>query len=438
MIPYFLYVLVLLAYLPGVIALFVWRKCWHFPILCFAFLGMFFFNAIGSISVFSVDKLYLLNFDTADVAVELTLVLALQVTMFYLVAGTYLALRPTVKMTPVADGNDHSLLLIGILIIVLLGTLYYEETGTFLIFKFLDGSMNMENALQFREKYLFGLKWWSLYNVGFFFLPLFLSSYALIMFLIDRRQAWFVFMTLVVCLGSYITLGSKSGVLIFTLTFTITYLTYSGMTGRDLTEFLRFRKFWFFVGTSLVLLYTGYDKAMQGDVSPTSFAQQIWYRVFVTYPETLAGALSYFHDFGGLGVSVLPTIRGLLPHDQISLSIELHRYIAGAPGGMLVPFVGEVFLIGGWLALILLVPVVFAVLIALQEISFLGRSRVAAIAFTASYAFMALNISLNGMFASLFTLVYPTAIFTLLAIHFFLYGVRYGLKILNKRLASRI
>lgn len=435
MISYFLYAAVLLAYLPGVVALCIWRKCWHFPILCFAFLGMLFFNAIGSIGVFSADKLYLLNFDTADVAVQLALVLAFQVTMFYLVAGAYLALRPTVQMKPVADGNDRSLLVIGMIMVVLLDAMYFTQTGTFLIFQFFNGNMNMGNALHFREQYLFGLKWWSLYNVGFFFLPLLLSSYALILFQVDRRQVWFVLLALVVGLGSNILLGSKSGVLIFTLSFTVTYLTYFGMTGGAVTEFLRFRKFWIFVGMSLVLLYIGYDMAMQGLDSPTFFAQQIWYRVFVTYPETLAGALSYFHDFGALGVSVLPTIRGLLPHDQISLSVELHRYMAGAPGGMLVPFAGEAFLIGGWLALILLVPVVFAVLIALQEISFLAHTRVAAITFSALYAFMALNISLNGMFASLFTLIYPTAIFSLLTIHFGLYGVRYGWQKLSTRLA---
>jgi hypothetical protein len=424
MIPYFLYAAVLLAYLPGVVALCIWRKCWHFPLMCFAFLGMLFFNAVGSISVFSEHKLYLLDFDTADVAVELAFVLVFQVFMFYLVAGAYLALRPKVRMTPVADGNDRSLLLIGMVIIVLLGAMYYAQTGTFLILSSLNGSMNMENALQFREQYVYGLKWWSLYNVGFFFLPLFLSSYALILFQVDRSQVWFVCMTLLVSLGSYITLGSKSGFLIFVLSFSVTYFTYFGMVGGAVTKFLRFRKYWIFVGMSLVLLYLGYNRALQGGVSPFSFTQQIWYRVFVTYPETLAGALSYFRDFGALGVSVLPTMRGLLSHEQISLSVELHRYIAGAPGGVSVPFAGEIFLIGGWPALLAVVPMVFAVCIILQEISFLAPGRVAAIAFSALYAYLAMNISMNGMFASVLTFMYPGVVLLLLAIHFGLYGLR--------------
>lgn len=426
MIPYSLYAAVLLAYLPGVIALCIWRKCWHFPLMCFAFLGMLFFNAIGSISVFSEHKLYLLDFDTADVAVELACVLVFQVLMFYLVAGAYLAWRPTVRMTPVADGNDRSLLLIGIVIIVLLGVMYYVETGTFLILQFLNGSMNMANALQFREQYVYGLKWWSLYNLGFFFLPLLLSSYALILLLVDRRQTWIVLMTLVVSLGSYISLGSKSGFLIFVLSFSVTYLTYFGMVGGALTRFLHFRKYWIFVGMSLVLLYLGYNRALQGGVSPFSFAHQVWYRVFVTYPETLAGALSFFHDFGTLGVSVLPTMRGLLSHEQISLSVELHSYIAGSPGGVSVPFAAEAFLIGGWPALLVVVPMLFAALIVLQEISFLAPGRVAAIAFSALYAYLALNISMNGMFASLLTFMYPGVILLLLAMHFGLYGVHCG------------
>ena len=426
MTPYLLYAAVLTAYMPGVIALCLWPKCRHFPLICFAFLGMFFFNAVGSISVFKENKLYLLDFDTADVAVELALVLVFQVLIFYLVALAYLVRRPIVRMTPVADENDRSLLLIGMAIIVLLGAIYYAETGTFLILHSLSGSMNMENALQFREQYVYGLKWWSIYNLGFFFLPLFLSGYALILFQVDRRQVWLVSMTLAVSLGSYITLGSKSGLLIFVLSFSVTYLTYFGMVVGGVTEFIRLRKFWTFVGVSLVLLYIGYDRAMPIGVSPTSFAQQIWYRVFVTYPETLAGALSFFHDFGALGVSVLPTMRGLLPHEQVSLSVELHQYISGSPGGVSVPFSGEAFLIGGWPALLVIVPMVFAALIALQELFFLAPSRVGAIAFSALYAYLALNISMNGIFASLVTFMYPAVILLLLAMNLGLCGIRYG------------
>lgn len=422
--PWFLYALVLLAYLPGVLALCLWRKCWHFPLLCFAFLGMLFFNAVGSISVFSEDKLYRLNFDTTMVSVDLVLVLVAQAFIFYVVGGAYLVLRPIVRMAPIADGNDRSLLLIGMVIIVLLDAMYYAQAGTFLIFRSLDGTMNMGNALKFREQYVYGLKWWSLYNIGFFFLPLFLSSYALILLQVDRRQKWFVGLVVLVCLGSYITLGSKSGFLLFVLSFSVAYISYFGMVGGAVSNFLRFRKFWFFVGISLVLLYVGYSRAMQVEISPFSFLQQLWYRIFVTYPETLAGALSYFHDFGALGISVLPTMRGLLSHEQISLSVELHRYIAGAPGGVSVPFGGELFLIGGWAGLLATVPLVFGLLIVLQEVSFLAPHRIFLIAFVALYAYLALNISMNGVFASLLTFMYPGVILLLLLSHLALCGLR--------------
>jgi hypothetical protein len=104
--------------------------------------------------------------------------------------------------------------------------------------------------------------------------------------------------------------------------------------------------------------------------------------------------------------------------------VELHRYIAGAPGGVSVPFAGEIFLIGGWPALLAVVPMVFAVCIILQEISFLAPGRVAAIAFSALYAYLAMNISMNGMFASVLTFMYPGVVLLLLAIHFGLYGLR--------------
>ncbi len=424
--PYLLYVLVLLAYLPGLVTLFKWRKCWHFPLVSFAFLGMFFFNAIGSISVFSDEKLYILNFNTSDVAAELVFVLIFQVFIFYVIALPYLLTRPLVRFVPVAAFKDRSLILIGLAIIILLDTIYFIQTRNFLIFQSVDGIMNMDNALELRNQYVYGLRLWFVYNLGFFFLPLFLSNYALILLLEDRTQVWFVCATFVICLGSYLTLGSKSGFLVFVLSLTLSFLTYYGVRGQELTKFLRFRKFWFFVGISVVLLFIGYSRAMQGAFSPISIFKQIWYRVFVTYPETLAGSLSYLHDFGALGVSALPSIHGLLPHETISLSTELHRYIAGSPGGVSVPFAGEVFLIGGWLAFLFFLPIIFITLIIIQECCLIFPHKLSSISILTLFAYMAMNISMNGIFASLYNLMYP---FTLLL----LFILNFGLKNISGR-----
>lgn len=405
--PPLLYMLILLAHLPGLGALLLWRKCWRFPILPAAFLGMFLFSALGSINVLSDHKIYRLAFDSQAVSEDFALILVYQVICFYAVAGTYIALRKPVIAPLVASRIDFVLCALIAGAILLIGGLYFLETGTFLILSNLDGSMNVDNALEFRNKYVYGLQHWPFYNIGFVFLPVVLSSYGLILAASHKRYRFIFPPAILLSFVASLSLGSKGGIINFVLSLGISYATYLGMTGQSVLGLVRNKKFLVFAMLSLVLVFFGFIRATPENLDTRALLERLFYRTLAAYPETISAAISYANHFGELREAVLPTIRGLLSHEQINLSFALHVYQSGAPGGASVPMAGEAFLIAGWPGVILILPVIYMVLIALQEMAFCLAEGLTSIAFSALYGYLAISLSLNGMFSSLFNLMYP-------------------------------
>lgn len=417
-----LYLSVMSVYAPGLIALIFWRKCWRFPIISFAFVGIFLFNAIGTISVFSDDNLYSLSFDSLIFSVDLSNLIILQSIIFYVFCGSYVYLRAPVSVSATPSKNDIIAIFVSISAIFVLASAYYGETGLFLVQAFFDRSMNTENAYYLRQEYVYGLQNWPFYNLGFVFIPIILANYGLLIFLSRSRRHYFAS---VICFSigfaASFSLGSKGGLIGFLLSLSITYVSFLGMTGRSPYEIFRSRAFMAFALFAITTMFVGYIHATHELLTYNDIVQRILYRIFVAYPETLGAAISLANNQGVLDISVLPTMRGLLPHDQANLSAILHQYQANSPGGVSVPFAGEAYLIRGWKTVLIVVPLVFLTLVVLQEFAFLLKGGLLSIAFSALYSYLAVQLSLNGMFASLFNFMYPG---TIILIGIFVFFIR--------------
>lgn len=402
-----LYSLVILAHVPGMVALIFWQKCWRFPILLFAFIGMLLFNAAGSIGVFSEKKIYSIAIDTSPILNDFALILTYQVIAFYFMAGIYIALRHRTQVKADATRADTLCVVIIAASILIIGYLYFLETGTFLLLANLDGSMNIDNALSFREKYVYGLRHWPLYNLAFVFLPILLSNYGLIIADSRKRYRFLFWATIIISFSASLSLGSKGGIINFVLSLGVAHVSYLGMTGSSILMVFRNRGFISFAIFASVVLIIGYLWATPYDLNAHALLQRLWYRIFVAYPEALAAAISYANQYGSLGESAMPTIRGLLQHEQVNLASVLHAYLAGSPGGLSVPMAGELFITAGWPGIFLGIPFVYVVLVMLQEIAFCLTEGLTSVALSALYAYLAIGIYLNGMFASLFNFMYP-------------------------------
>lgn len=403
-----LYSFVLLAYLPGVLALLFWGKIWRFPIICFTFLGMFVFNAAGSLGVFLDDKLFRIAFDSHAASEQVALLLAFQAVLFYVVCGTYTVLRSDRIVKPLTSSFDIFAVVVSLLVMVFICSIYYSKTGVFLVQLTINGSMNAENSFDFRQKYVYGLSGWPFFNLGFVFIPIFVSNYALVIFLSGYKYRYMIFIVSVslAFLASF-SLGSKGGALGFVLSFGITYISYLGMIGKSPFRLLRSRAFLVFSILAFGSMVAGYFYTTPADLQHVSIASRIVHRIFVAYPETLAAAVDYADKIGALGEAVLPTMRGLLRHQQINLSALLHEYQAGAPGGVSVPFAAEAYIMSGWQSSVLAIPLVFLTVIGVQEVSMRLWHGMVAVSFSAIYSYLALQLSLNGMFSTFYNFMYP-------------------------------
>jgi hypothetical protein len=408
------YALVLAAYAPGVMFALLSKRVWHFPIICFAFLGMFIFNAVGSIAVFSDEKIYWLAFDTSAVSGELAILLVAQAVLFYAVCGPYIFLRKEKEVVAKPIANDFALVLVSVTAIIGISALYYSKTGIFLVQEALSGAMNVDTAYGLREQYVYGVANWPLYNLAFVFIPVLLSNHGLLVFLGSSGRAIVVpLICMLVSFCASLSLGSKGGLLGFLLSLSVAYVTFLGMTGKTPYKILQSGRFLISAALAVLTMIFGYLGAMTESLAYSTILQRMVYRIFVAYPETIAAAISLQHSQGDIGVGVFPSMRGLLSHEQVALSTLLHQYQAHAPGGVSVPFAAEAYLVAGWPSFLVMLPIVFITLVALQEFARLWRNGLFSVGFSAIYAYWALQLSLNGMFASLYNFMYPGTLLVL-------------------------
>lgn len=408
--PLLLYASVLAAYLPGVGVIFASRTALRFPIITFAFLGMFFFNALGSIGVFSPEKIYTIFFDTSAVAEDVALVLILQALLYYIVVLPYVLNRRAPLPPTCPTPGDFLLLGFGIVAMLIPVILYFIETQTFLIFSAVDGSMGLDNSFELRMKAIYGLSNWPLYNIGMVFLPSVISSYALILFNLSNVYRWFSFLAIVVCIAISTLLGSKAGIIMFVVSLGITYGVLLGVSGERVITLLRAKKLFVFTLFSLLLLYAGYMRASGSELGLSQLIERVWYRIFVVGPETIAGAISFVRENGELGISVFPSVRGLLSHEQVNLSLIIHEYIAGSPGGATLPFSAEAFISAKWGGFLAISVFIFLMLIIFQELAFRIKIGVASLAFSAILSYFSVRMMTIGVFATFLNLMYPAVI----------------------------
>lgn len=408
--PILLYACVLATYLPGIAVVLVSRNSLKYPLIAFAFGGMFFFNALGSIGVFLPEKIYSIFFDTEVVSEDVALVLILQALVYYIVALPYVLIRRAPLPSVCITRGDYLLLWSGVIVMLALTVLYFLETKTFLLFSAIDGSMGLDNSFEFRMKAIYGLANWPLYNIGMVFLPVATSSYAFIVFNLSNTYRWVSAVAIISSIAISMLLGSKAGIAGFVISLGVAYGVLLGTRNARLIDIVKSYKFSGFILFALLLLYIGYNRASGGEIELAELIERVLYRVFVVGPETIAAAISFVQENGELGLSVFPTMRGFLSHEQVDLSLIIHQHMAGSPGGATLPFSAEAFISAKWGGVIAMSAFVFLMLILLQEVAFRITTGVLSLAFCALLSFLAVRMSTVGVFATYLNFMYPATI----------------------------
>jgi hypothetical protein len=402
------YLAVLLVYVPGLFLVLSGRRLLVFPIVGLLFLGQLVFNALGAFSVLQTR----FSHGGVDLATNTYVwLLMLQAAIFYALAGPYLLFRK-VAIRSLNISREDALTGFAILALAIAGAASLViKHGLPPFFHLFSGELRADTVGAFRglthgaEE---GLK----YKMAFLIAPALAFCWLLLCFFEDRRRFYLV--ALIASLVFPLLLGEKVGVLQTAAAAGGTAIYWLARRARKPTVLVALRVApWLLaslVPTAIFFLLYYEDT----DSGISEVANRLWFRLFVAYSETFAGAVAMLRDYGPLDGSSLPTIWGLLPHERTQLEGAMIWFLDwGTVPQDIGDYIGAAPVLGF---------VVFAVgftliLIGVQEM-LVGRSSSALLGvLTAWFSVQALSLSFSSGFATFVSLTYSLVLVTMIGIH---------------------
>lgn len=410
---FLLYALVLVAYLPGLVAILRMQRLAMLPVVTFTFLGMFLFTAAGSILIMTRPHFALGTLLSG----EYVAMLIMQALIFYAVAGPYLFLRRLPLERPTATlRTDRFVRGFLLLMTALILALYYIKVGRFLLFDLLAGRINRVNILEYRAQ-TYGLPEYPFFRLGFFVFPALVAALTVAMASARKRfAAWDAFV-IGICLVPPLLLAEKAAILHMAAVLFIAYALHLGSSGRSLVSALR-GKAVLVVGAAFLptlATYLVYFSAA-GD-SVQAAGDQLLFRIVGVYSEALAATVPFVERHGFLGGITMPNLKGILPHERFNLETAMHSFLAAGTeyrvqvalhGASPVPATGEGYVNFGWPGFALFSVVSFACVVLFQEILLRLRLCVGptAIALSAWYGYLGFTLFTTTVFATFISLTH--------------------------------
>jgi oligosaccharide repeat unit polymerase len=362
-----LYVVTLAVYTPYLVFSIKREYYKRFPLVFFAFIGMYLYNAIGSIYVF-IPNLRGGPFGEDYFSNSFAYMIILQVVIFYLVTLPYTLLARKMYRAPKQKQTAKPLIFfVLIAAICAIIWLYIRNVGVPPGLKIITGDLTTYELLQYRIAGTYALSDYFIYNVGFMTLPIITAALACTFYL---RRSNKMYIALILCCMVVSTFpGGKGSITRVSILLLITGMLYHQYypTSQRASK-IRWKTAAFLViGTAVVviLMYRIYYGENMGG---GEIVNAICYKVFGSVPETMGGLIQYCEVNGYLNGATLPNLHGFLGHETFDMNTALHVYMFG-PGGMSAyPAVTEGYINFGWPGFFGFCFVTYAVVIAVERI----------------------------------------------------------------------
>lgn len=403
-----LYGLIIVAYVPGLIAIFRMRRLASMPIVTFTFLGMFLFTAVGSLYViarphFAYGSLISGNY---------VAMLVLQALVFYALAGPYVFMRPGTRVECTARREDGFVMGFLMLAVALILALYYLKVGKFLLFDMLAGRINRTNVLQFRAL-TWGLTEYPLFRLGFFVFPAIIAAQRVAMISARGAFKWTDALIILACLVPILLPAEKAAILQIAVVISIAYTLHLGSRGRSLSSALN-KKVVAIAVIALIPTLAAYLIYYETGSDFAYLLDQILFRIVGAYSEALAATVRYTEMHGFLHGATFPLFKGLFPHDRVVIDVMMHAFLAAGtelqgqpiPGGIPVPAVGEGFINFGWPGFFVFSFVAFGCVVLVQDLLLRLKMGATSTALTAWHAYLGLTLSTTSLFGTFISLIH--------------------------------
>jgi hypothetical protein len=420
MAPAVVYLIILAVYVPGLVYMFRGRF-YRYPLISFCFLGLFSQNALGSIlvaypelvgrEVFSpiVGERGYFSFTFAGM-------LLVQALVFYAVCGLYMSrVRPEPPTFRLDRGADR--LMVGVLLLTSVGLVaaWVAQVGSPPMVEILRGNLDAGSVIRYRVESTYALQSFSAYYLGLYSLPLLIIAYALTMGLLSTRRAAYVGVILV-C-GVVATLPGTKGVLLDVATvMVVAYLLYCAGYTEAPARRIAFGRILGGIGLAFVPVLLMYRVYHGADARIGDMLSEMVYRLVGVNSESMAATVTYTRLMGFLDGKTFPTVRGLLTHERIDTSEEMHHFLFGPGGGAPVSALAEGYLNFGWIGFIVFCFAAFGAVIAAEWVFRRLPRNLLTFSLLVLYALFATKISQLSLFATFVSLIYVVAFGSFLAL----------------------
>jgi len=437
---FWLYLLILGAYAPGLYAIYRWRLLNRLPVLAMAFLGLFIFNALGSYVVMNgrPSEFWLrIHPDLANL--DFVGMLVGQALLAYICLAHYVLARKDVRLKLAVAPADVTMLYVMCGWVLLTLLLYQADVGDFLLFKQLRLGSDYFSQNSLRQNYYYGLPHAMFYIIGFGFLPILFSIHMVL--LASMRGKYTIGEKVVTVLAvalPNVMMGFKSGLTepflaaLFTYIFVRPLALQHGAGRRPASPIVTLLQRLALAIIAIVPTVWLYIQINGSRIEPAVIAKQIWFRVIGVYSMQMAVLPNFVSVHGYLGGSSWPFFYQFVPGiTPVNAGILTARYMYGTPGGTPVPCFAEGYINFGWYGFILYALWTFMWLVAIQELFLLVDWGAWTYSMMMLYAFHAFRLGQESLFSYIIQPTFFMVVFALTVVRLQLgpaprqIGVRY-------------
>jgi oligosaccharide repeat unit polymerase len=400
-----LYFITVFIYITWLVYAVKTNKLLKFPIISTVFMGLFIFNALGSILIIFPDSMARNDYFSYDYI----LMLNVQAIIFYALTSIYFYFfggNKPIKPTQ-AKKVDKFFLYILFIFLLLLLLFFFYKVGIPPLLKILSGKFGSRNEIiDYRTETIYSVNA-TLASLVFDIIPMLVGTYAFLNIFIQKKRLYYNYLITGLCVLIAALPGGKGSILRIAIALFFAYLLIQSESSNAPRKVIFPKRALLGLSTAFIPVLSLFNVYYGSDFSVFEQLKLLIYRIIGVYSESLAATVTYTEKYGFLNGRTLPNIKGILNHNPIQIGKEMHIFLFNSTrGNAPISTLAEGYINFGWPGFVLFAIVTFIIVITIQEIFRSMPRNLFTLSLIVVYSMLATRVAQTGLFATLLSLTY--------------------------------